>query len=95
MEGIAVIFLRYSHTYESNTTSAVSDSTVVKADITYAMSAFTITASSPLYRAGDAEVQEGMSCLQDIPSYIQEWTSCMHGILSLIKNRISRVPDSL
>ncbi len=56
MEGIAVIFLRYSHTYESNTTSAVLDSTAVKADITYAMSAFTITASSPLYRAGDAEM---------------------------------------
>ena len=95
MEGIAVIFLRYSNTYESNTTSAVLDSTAVKADITYAMSAFSAMSSPALYRAGDAEMQEGMSCSQDIPSYIQEWTFCMHGVLSLIKNHISRVPDSL
>ena len=75
----------------------------MKADITYAMSAFSIKASSPLYRvgddfvsaslppysAGDAEIKEGMSCLQDVHSYIQEWTICMHGILSLIKKSIS------
>ena len=33
-------------------------------------------------------MQEGMSCLQDIPSYIQEWTFCIQDVLSLIKNRI-------
>ena len=89
MEGIAVIFLRYSHTYESNTTSAVSDSTVVKADITYAMSAFSAKSSPARYSVGDDEIKEGMSCLQDVRSYIQEWTFCMHGVLSLIKNHIS------
>ena len=71
---------------ESNTTSAVLDSMAVKADITYAMSAFLVMASStryrvgdafvsaslPPYNVGDAEMQEGMSCLQDVSPYIQE-----------------------
>ncbi len=52
-------------------------------------------ASPTPYRVEDAMIKEGMSCMQDVPSCIQEWTICIQTVLSLIKNRISRVPDNI
>ncbi len=75
MKGIPVIFLRYSQTYESNTTSAVL--------------VFTTMASSPRYSGKDAMIPDspiwysvGLFCFRDSPteyqiglSRRQEWTS--------------------